>query len=202
LQVQLRAEYQSLRSALLAGGATPETLDALINSPPVLKQPSGHPWCTDAPVFVPAASQSFQKCVNRTSSPRDGPTGPSLISISPDSFEFEDEKSSFTSSEKLEGVTEDCGEEQETRLEEITLDKGHEDRTLLLKGLSNRTTLADIAKAVRGGQVLNLYIREQERTAHVSFVNPLAAKAFLIYAKRADLYVSGKRVSSPSTENK
>jgi hypothetical protein len=60
--------------------------------------------------------------------------------------------------------------------------------------LSSQTTLADIARTLRGGQLLNFYIREQERVAHVSFVSPMAAKAFMIYSKRTDLYIRGKRV--------
>ena len=101
-----------------------------------------------------------------------------------------------------EDTIEECCEKQETRLEKNDFDNNHDDRTLLLTGLSNRTTLADIIKAVRGGQLLNLYIREHERTATVSFVDPLAAQAFLIYAKRADLYIRGKRVRLQFTEQK
>jgi hypothetical protein len=164
-----------------------------------LKEPSGHPWSTDAPAFISATAQSFQKCRIRASSSGNWPTDPSPISVSPDSYSFEDEKSSVTSSEKAEDVKvgdaiEDCGEKQ--GIQGNDFENNHEDRTLLLTGLSNRATLADITKAIRGGQLLNLYIREHEHTAHVSFVDPMAAEAFLLYAKRTDLYIRGKRVSS------
>lgn len=122
-------------------------------------------------------------------------THPSPISASPNSYGFEGEKSSVTSSEKANDVAENCRQDPKTQVQWKEFDDNHEDRTLLLTGLSNRTTLADITKAVRGGQLLNLYIRRQQRTAHVSFVNPLAAEAFLIYSKRTDLYIRGKRVS-------
>jgi hypothetical protein len=165
-----------------------------------LKEPSGYHWSTDAPLFVPAAAQPFQKCRVRASSSGNWCTDPPPISGSPDSYGFENEKSSVTSSEKVEDVLEDCGEKLETQPEKNEFDNNHEDRTILLTGLSNRTTLADITKAIRGGQLLNLYIREQERTARVSFVNPMAAEAFLIYSKRTDLYIRGKRVEVSRSE--
>jgi hypothetical protein len=193
LQVQIHAEYQCLRAALLAGGATHETLDVLIHAlSPTLKEPSTYPWSTDATLFVPAAAQSFRKCRVRASSSGNWRTDPSPVSASLDSYGFENEGGSITSSEKIGDVIEDSVEKQETL--EKQFDNNYEDRTLLLTGLSNRTTLADITKAIRGGQLLNLYIREQERTANVSFVNHMAAEAFLTYSKRTDLYIRGKRV--------
>jgi hypothetical protein len=196
LQLQFRHNYQSLRAALLAGGATEATLDVLINATsPTSKQPSGHPLSTDAPLFIPAATQSFQKCRVRASSSGNWPSDQSPVSVSPESFGFGDEKSSATLSEQGGNATPDCGQNQETHLGENEFESSYGDRTLLLTGLSNGTTLADITKALRGGQILNLYTREHEHAAHVSFVDPLAAQAFLMYAKRADLYIRGKRVS-------
>lgn len=193
MQVQIQGEYECLRTALLAGGATPETLDVLIHAPPsTLKEPSRHPWSTDATPFVPAAAQSFQKCRVRAFSSGNRSTDPSPISASPDSYGFENEGCSITSSQKIEDVIEDCVQKQETPEKEF--DNNHEDRTLLLTGLSKSTTLTDITKAIRGGQLLNLYTREQERTANVSFVNRMAAEAFFIYSKHTDLYIGGKRV--------
>jgi hypothetical protein len=39
-----------------------------------------------------------------------------------------------------------------------------------------------------------MYLRPRERTAHVAFVDPVAAEKFLIHSKRSDIYVRGKCV--------
>jgi hypothetical protein len=78
--------------------------------------------------------------------------------------------------------------------EEDFYDNNHDDRSLVLKGISPFTTFADVLSVIRGGPLLNVYLRPQQRTAHVTFVEPTAAEKFLIHSKRTDLYVRGKRV--------
>ncbi|KAL2044630.1 hypothetical protein ABVK25_012300 [Lepraria finkii] len=70
----------------------------------------------------------------------------------------------------------------------------HEARSIVIRGLSQHTTLADVTKVIRGGMVLNMYLRPRDRTAHVTFVDPIAAQKFIIYSKRSDIYIKGKRV--------
>lgn len=69
-----------------------------------------------------------------------------------------------------------------------------EQRTLVLKNLSERTTHKDIVDIVRGGALLDIYLRANERNASVSFVEGTAAQNFMNYAKRNDIYIHGKRV--------
>ena len=69
-----------------------------------------------------------------------------------------------------------------------------EQRTLVLKNLSERVTHKDIVDIIRGGAVLDIYLRANERTASVSFVEGTAAQNFMNYAKRNDIYIHGKRV--------
>ena len=116
---------------------------------------------------------------------------PTPTSLSPESYGFEEgsEKSSITSGEKEEVTAEEAGHQ------DCGYQDSHDHRSLVIRGISKRTTLADVTKAVRGGQVLNVYLRPHEREAHVSFVDPHAAEKFLIYSKRQDLYVRSKRVS-------
>jgi hypothetical protein len=68
-----------------------------------------------------------------------------------------------------------------------------EGRTLLVTNLSDRTTHKDLATVVRGGRLLEIYIRN-DRSATISFVE--GASEFLAYAKRNDIYLHTKRVSS------
>ena len=74
----------------------------------------------------------------------------------------------------------------------------HEQRTLIARKLRDRTTHSDIVDFLRGGLVLDIYIRAQDRTAAVSFVEGQHAQDFMKYVKRNDIYIRGKRVSAGS----
>ena len=77
-----------------------------------------------------------------------------------------------------------------------------EQRTILVKNLSDRATHKDVVDFVRGGLVLDIYLPSHERSASISFVEGSAAQEFMIYVKRNDIYVHGKRVWSHSTFQK
>ncbi len=68
----------------------------------------------------------------------------------------------------------------------------HDQRTLLISNLPERTTHKDVASIIRGGRLLDIFLRN-DRTAIVSFVE--GAADFLAYAKRNDIYLNMKRVS-------
>ena len=70
-----------------------------------------------------------------------------------------------------------------------------EQRTLVAKNLHERTTHKDITDFVGGGTVLDIYLRSNDRTASISFVEGQHAQNFMAYVKRNDIYVHGKRVS-------
>ena len=71
----------------------------------------------------------------------------------------------------------------------------NEQRTILIKNLSDKVIHKDIVDLVRGGALLDIYVRTGEKMASVSFVEGSAAQNFLNYAKRNDIYIHGKRVS-------
>ena len=68
-------------------------------------------------------------------------------------------------------------------------------RSITLKNLAERVTHKDIASVVRGGALLDIFLRPLDRSANVSFVEGTTAQAFLAHAKRNDIYLHGKRVS-------
>lgn len=70
-----------------------------------------------------------------------------------------------------------------------------EQRTIVARNLHERTTHKDITDFVRGGAVLDLYLRSNDKTASISFVEGQGALKFMNYVKRNDIYVHGKRVS-------
>lgn len=72
----------------------------------------------------------------------------------------------------------------------------HDQRTVLISNLSDRTTHKDLVSFVRGGRLLDIFLRN-DRTATISFVE--GAAEFLAYAKRNDIYLHTKRVSLPRT---
>jgi hypothetical protein len=71
-------------------------------------------------------------------------------------------------------------------------------RTILLANLPEGVTHADIVAVVRGGMLLDIYVRTHDRTASVSFLEESAAHEFFRHVKRHDLYIRGKRVSTNS----
>jgi hypothetical protein len=71
----------------------------------------------------------------------------------------------------------------------------HDQRTILISNLSDRTTHKDLVEIIRGGRLLDIFLRN-DRTATVSFVE--GAQDFLAHAKKNDIYLHTKRVS-PTT---
>lgn len=72
-----------------------------------------------------------------------------------------------------------------------------EQRTIVAQNLSDRTTHKDLLQVVRGGTVLDVFLRTNDRNASISFVEGSAAQEFMKYVKRNDIYIHGKRVSWP-----
>lgn len=67
-------------------------------------------------------------------------------------------------------------------------------RTLQLSNLAEGTTHADIVNAVRGGMLLDIFLRSHDRSASISFLNSEDAKRFYEHVRRHDLYIKNKRV--------
>lgn len=68
----------------------------------------------------------------------------------------------------------------------------HDQRTILITNLPEQTTHKDLASIIRGGRILDIFLRN-DRSATISFVE--GAAEFLAYTKRNDVYLHMKRVS-------
>jgi hypothetical protein len=68
----------------------------------------------------------------------------------------------------------------------------HDQRTVHITNFPERTTHKDLVGIIRGGRLLDIFIRN-DRSATVSFVE--GAAEFLAYGKRNDIYMHTKRVS-------
>ncbi|KAL2256194.1 hypothetical protein VTK26DRAFT_2048 [Humicola hyalothermophila] len=67
-------------------------------------------------------------------------------------------------------------------------------RTIQLLNLAEGTSHADIVNAVRGGMLLDVFLRTHDRSATVSFLHSADAKKFHDYVRRHDLYIRNKRI--------
>ncbi|KAK3692457.1 hypothetical protein B0T22DRAFT_495628 [Podospora appendiculata] len=67
-------------------------------------------------------------------------------------------------------------------------------RTIQLLNLGEGTTHVDITNAVRGGMLLDVFLRSHERSATVSFLHAVDARKFFDHVRRHDLYIKNKRI--------
>lgn len=72
----------------------------------------------------------------------------------------------------------------------------HGKRTIYLTKLPERITYAQIFSVIRGGAVVDVWMKSSDHAASVSFVDCLAAENFYQYARRNDIYIDGKRVQN------
>ena len=68
-------------------------------------------------------------------------------------------------------------------------------RTVVLRGLPDWVTYQQIAAVVRGGSLLNIYLRGREHMVNLSFVEESAAQDFLEHVAAHGLRILGKQVN-------
>lgn len=71
-------------------------------------------------------------------------------------------------------------------------------RTLFFSNLPKDATYSDLVAVVRGGALVDVWMKESDRCASVSFINPADADAYLRYAKKNEIFIGGCRVSPSS----
>ncbi|RFU33918.1 hypothetical protein B7463_g2442, partial [Scytalidium lignicola] len=72
--------------------------------------------------------------------------------------------------------------------------KNEAKRTVQLSNLPEGVTHADLTNVVRGGLLLDIFLRRNDHTASISFLEEQHAQDFFRHVKRHDLYIRGKRV--------
>lgn len=105
------------------------------------------------------------------------------------------------------GGAEDSGDESDATTKQDTQEsRGGENeyndqicgnRTLFFTRLPEKTTYASFLETVRGGAVVDAWMKPSDRCASVSFLLPQSAEAFYRYVKKNDLYIDGRRVGNP-----
>ena len=71
----------------------------------------------------------------------------------------------------------------------------HAKRTLHLTNLPDGVMHSEVTDVVRGGILLDVYIRSNDRVAAISFLEEKHAQAFFQHIRRNDLHIRGRRVS-------
>ncbi|KAI9828047.1 MAG: hypothetical protein M1832_003574 [Thelocarpon impressellum] len=206
--LRLAGEYDRLRDALFRGGINAETLEVLINGAANAEErPLGTPALTDdesnggvvfsRPAVSPgslypshADRQSGRATLSKDGrgflrAGNDGNVGVRKQSFDAASY------ASVDSLDKDDTFVDGNGQDQASRPQYAGR---NERRTILLSNLSDRTSHQDVVGVIRGGVLLDIYMRGHERSASVSFVEGVAAQAFINYTKRNDIYIHGKRV--------
>ncbi|GFF30731.1 LON peptidase N-terminal domain and RING finger protein 2 [Aspergillus udagawae] len=188
----LKSEYQQLlqasnhlkklKDSLLGGGLSQETLDILVYGADFPSQPSEvagelHEQKTfdeleNHPVTQFKSSNDRENAAHEMGEIYEEDTEDDGI-VSPNS----DEKDDYDESRSADSVSSPAAQ-----------------RTVFIRGLSERATHQDVVDAVRGGALLHLYLRPRDHAAYVSFVEPAAAVEFLQHAKTHGCHVAGKRV--------
>ncbi|KAL8821425.1 MAG: hypothetical protein Q9223_000528 [Gallowayella weberi] len=194
--LRMAQEYMSLRDALYRGGIAQETLEILIRGPQNSEEPS--PVLQD----VVDGTRDGPTQASRTSHPQTLPqhSGSRFnwpASAKPASSKMQDDH--YTSSFN-NGYSDSCVEKDEDEPVPAPKsgeqpDRRNEKRTLLLQNLPDQVCHQDIVSIVRGGLLLDVYLRPVERSASISFVDGSAAQEFLAYIKRNDMYLRGRRLS-------
>ncbi|KAG9192637.1 hypothetical protein G6011_11371 [Alternaria panax] len=191
-QLQAVREYHLLKNALLRGGLTTETLETLLEGENGVSTegPSSYDYVSD---HTPATSRATPV---KELQPVRHPAGSGHTAVSHGLQSIPSR--SLRRAASHGGSESFTGDPDSPPNEDDEQERGpghrvplHDQRTVLITNLSERTTHKDLASIVRGGRVLDIFLRN-DRSATISFVE--GAAEFLAYAKRNDIYLHTKRL--------
>lgn len=200
-------QYTNLRRNLFRGGIAEETLDILIKDDTATNeiQPAsnystttetnGGAFLTQPQPLVPGTNgQSFTFGRNSSYTPRSG----GLRERDNNTNEYQNHSPDIDDGVMPDGPDayfegESGNNDSQNRGPRQQFEKFAK-RTVLLANLPEGTTHQDIVDVVRGGMILDIYLRTHDRAASISFLEEVAAQDFFRHVKRHDLYIKGKRV--------
>ncbi|KAH7088480.1 hypothetical protein FB567DRAFT_591869 [Paraphoma chrysanthemicola] len=172
-----------LKSALFRGGLTNETLETLLEgeSSAVTDNASHYDYHANTSYVGANITPAYSRHNDRSPASDDTAAGHGVMPTArsagfPRAFSQPDSS--------LDSPLDD---DQETT-QRIPI---HDQRTILITNLHEKTTHKDLAGIIRGGRLLDLFLRN-DRSATVSFVE--GAAEFLAYTKRKDIYLHTKRL--------
>ncbi|KAF1355648.1 hypothetical protein EJ07DRAFT_181988 [Lizonia empirigonia] len=191
---QCSRDYNRLKSALFRGGLTMETLNTLLAS-------ESDVCNDDASLYNYSSEKTFSKYettpmslrapCDKDASPysNDTESGSDQLDL-PQPRPLHRAHSNYQSEVNMDEHAEGGGDYRQGRGHPGRIPV-HDQRTILITNLADRTTHKDIAGVIRGGRLLDIFFRN-DRSATVSFVE--GAANFLAYIKRNDVYLHAKRL--------
>ncbi|KAK4242397.1 hypothetical protein C8A03DRAFT_29327 [Achaetomium macrosporum] len=202
--ISIARQYANLRRNLLRGGVGEDTVDLLSEDDETIQ--TGHTQTGPAPITDPnedggarlhtytqpsASATSQQNAVSR-----DTPHGryhdrPTWADGDVGEEDEEDENAVSDAESPIDGPP---GTNYAKPLGQRPQFERQCARTIQLCNLADGTTHADITDAVRGGMLLDIFVRTHERSAAISFLHSADAKRFYDHVRRHDLYIRNKRV--------
>ncbi|OKL57089.1 hypothetical protein UA08_07570 [Talaromyces atroroseus] len=179
--LRVSQQFKNIKRSLLAGGvlANDSALAAQTRAS-TSTSASEHPVAKSGP-FISGPGLSY---ASSKSPPRDEDENESNASfyVTRRSRHQDPENPSDSSSSEE-------GEEEEQKAP----DAEPEQRTLEIRNLPDRTTHLDLTNAIRGGALLEIYLRYIDNSARVTFADPAAAQQFLERARRVGFVVGNRR---------
>ncbi|QSZ35064.1 hypothetical protein DSL72_007928 [Monilinia vaccinii-corymbosi] len=220
--VQSTREYANLRRNLYKGGIAEETLNILIKDDTNADEngdstiPATHEYPDNSTAFMTQnpPPPSIQDTIGHQSYTYGTPRNATLLPRRPveytgngnglknRNFQYQELSNyshnngyddHFNSPDGADTFDFGSGSNSQARLQRPTYQKFAQ-RTVQLFNLPEGTTHADICDAVRGGMLLDIYLRAYDNVASVSFLEQAHANEFFRYVKRNDLYIRSKRV--------
>ncbi|KAH7313288.1 hypothetical protein B0I35DRAFT_434801 [Stachybotrys elegans] len=208
--IQAAYKYANLRQNLINGGVEEQTIEFLSNHVPDTAPPNA----SQVAQYATADQDVFGLDVTQARPPL-GITRRELNNVKspcifrrpePESSWADDEPSTIDASSvsdlpvirrrDSDGTTDNTADtESDDETCRSVAPEGDARRTLQLTNLANGTTHQDVADAVRGGQVLDIYVRYRENMASISFYSGTDAQRFLSHAMQTGLYIKGKKVN-------
>ncbi|PGH16652.1 hypothetical protein AJ80_05154 [Polytolypa hystricis UAMH7299] len=200
-------EYDNLKKALYQGGVSEDALETLINGPDdpaIHSSPNGVSSNNHAPANTSrppppglSSATNGHSSSDRPASYRHGQLnapersqGPP-VDIASRQYSFDNDDSSFLGEEKYDGNQPPTNAQSRPERQHTNCT---ENRTLVFRGIPDRTTHRDIVSVIRGGALIDVFLRSRERMASISFAEGKAAQEFLAYAKRNNIYVLDKLI--------
>ncbi|KAK0099625.1 hypothetical protein ONS95_013478 [Cadophora gregata] len=210
-------EYANLQRNLFRGGVAAETLAVLVNDDAGSEQNGGTTAYsaledpTDSDAFFPQSLESAAHASNENGqdytygrnanyTPRGGngqvnrPNGKNGTNSYSNGFEHSPHDDYGSSPDGVDGFYDGSPNDDSQAPGQRQQYAKFAKRTILLSNLPEGTTHSEITNVVRGGMLLDIYVRNNDRNASVSFLEELAAQEFFRHVKRYDLYIRGKRV--------
>ncbi|KAK2737369.1 hypothetical protein FQN57_007548 [Myotisia sp. PD_48] len=189
-------EYENLKQALYRGGVDQKSIETLICSHeclPTTTTTATGTTTTATPVhedrqFTGRGERNYGAWQPRQSF--DSRNSKNHAATPSSHQSFDNDNDSLPSDDKLDSLFPgDAGDGPSTTTSSSKQRSSGENRTITFKNVPERATHRDVAAVVRGGALVDLFLRSRDRVASVSFAETKAAQDFFTYAKRVTIYI-------------